>query len=272
MLINQAGSGGGAGGFNFKVIAVSSLSALPSSAAENTIAVATTTAITSYVFKTDTPSSPTEGMVWFHTGTTSLAPFNALKKNGIWVYPTACQQYVSGSWATKGASSYQNGKWNNWWDGTIYNYGARYDFYTGTLTGKAIGINSVWSPAPRVPNITYNSNNIAIGIYGSAVENKSGLVYYPTPIDLTNYTNLNLVKSQSFSDAGASFKLWVSKSVPSNFTDVGTAVQSSYNDSDSQKNLSVSALTGKYYIGLALCDPTNAGSNMTLNVYKLKLS
>ena len=271
MLLNQMGSGGGAS-LNFKVVAVSSLSNLPSSTIENTLAVVTTTPITSYVFSYTAPISPTEGMVWFHTGSTSLTPFNALKKNGIWVYPTACQQYVSNSWVTRTASTYQNGKWNSWWDGTIYNYGQRYDDYTGTLVGKGIGINSMWAPAPRVPSISYNSNNIAIRISGSAVQNKSGLVYYPNPIDLTDYTNLKLIKSQSFSYPTSTFKLWVSQTVPTNFGEVGYYVQSVYNDSDSEKNLNIAARTGKYYIGIALADNTNDSADMTLYIYSLKLT
>lgn len=122
---------GGGSDLNFKVIAVASESALPSSAAENTIAVITTTPITSYVFSSTAPSSPAEGMVWFATGTTSTVGFNAIKKNGLWVYPTGCQQYVSGAWVSKTAKTYNSGAWVDW-DIVLYADGKQYVPWTAT--------------------------------------------------------------------------------------------------------------------------------------------
>ena len=55
-----------------------------------------------------------EGMVSIFTGTSSPAEFNALKKNGITVYPISAKQYVSGAWVEKTAKSYQNGAWVDW--------------------------------------------------------------------------------------------------------------------------------------------------------------
>ena len=123
--------GGGGSDLNFKAIAVASESALPSTAAENTIAVITTTPITSYVFSSTAPTSPTEGMVWFATGTASGVGFNAIKRNGLWVYPTDCQQYVSGAWVSKTAKTYTGGAWVDWWHGDLYDSGNEYDFVTG---------------------------------------------------------------------------------------------------------------------------------------------
>lgn len=123
--------GGGGSDLNYKVIAVASESALPSSAAENTIAVITTTPITSYVFSATAPTSPTEGMVWFATGTASTVGFNAIKRNGLWVYPTGCQQYVSGAWVTKTAKTYRDGAWADW-DIVLYSSGKQYVPWTAT--------------------------------------------------------------------------------------------------------------------------------------------
>ena len=117
--------GGGGGALNFRVIAVSSELLLPATAKENTIAVITTMPITSYVFDMTAPTSPVEGMVWFAIGTSSFTSFNAIKKNGLWVYPTNCKQYVSGAWAQKTAYTWMREKWNVWkppvkqlyWDG-----------------------------------------------------------------------------------------------------------------------------------------------------------
>lgn len=54
-----------------------------------------------------------EGTVWIQTGATSPVEFNALKKNGITVYPLSAKQYVGGAWVAKGSSSYQNGAWKS---------------------------------------------------------------------------------------------------------------------------------------------------------------
>ena len=122
--------GGGGSALNFKVIAVSSELLLPATAKENTIAVITDTAITAYVFSSTAPTSPAEGMVWFATGTNSTVGFNAIKKNGLWVYPTGCQQYVSGAWVSRTAKTYQNGAWVDWtrW---LYNNGDEVTSVTG---------------------------------------------------------------------------------------------------------------------------------------------
>ena len=123
--------GGGGSDLNFKAIAVASESALPSTAAENTIAVITTAPITSYVFSSTAPTSPAEGMVWFATSTASTVGFNAIKRNGLWVYPTGCQQYVSGAWVPKTSKTYQNGAWVDW-DIVLYADGKQYVPWTAT--------------------------------------------------------------------------------------------------------------------------------------------
>ena len=95
---------------NFKVVGGTSA---PSSPAANTIWVNTSTSITSWVFSATQPSG-SNGMVWFSVGTSSTAKFNALKKNGIEVYPIRANQYVNGAWVGKTAKTYQSGKWVDW--------------------------------------------------------------------------------------------------------------------------------------------------------------
>lgn len=160
------------GDLNFKVIAVASESALPSSAEENTIAVITTSPITSYVFSATAPTSPTEGMVWFATGTASTVGFNAIKRNGLWVYPTGCQQYVSGAWVTKTAKTYQNGAWTDW-NPDIYNGGSDVSMFEVT-SGSAAVMSG------------YVSN-----LNGGLKFNK-GFINVIDPYDLTEYTTLHV--------------------------------------------------------------------------------
>ena len=52
------------------------------------------------------------GDVWFPVGTSSPVEFNALKKNGIQVYPLSAKQMVSGTLNDVTAKCYQSEKWN----------------------------------------------------------------------------------------------------------------------------------------------------------------
>ena len=108
----MSGRGGGAGGgLNFKVVGGTT----QPTGKENLIWVNTNVTITGYVFAATPPASPAAGTVWISTGTNSPAAFNAEKKNGLWIYPTGCKQYVSGAWVTKTAQTYQNGAWVSWY-------------------------------------------------------------------------------------------------------------------------------------------------------------
>lgn len=95
---------------NFEVVGGTSV---PASPKENTIWVNTNTAITDWVFSATQPSAKS-GRVWISTGTSSPIEFNALKKNGIQVYPISAKQYVSGAWVDRTAKTYQGDKWENW--------------------------------------------------------------------------------------------------------------------------------------------------------------
>ena len=121
-MIGITNAGGGGGGIALKIIRAASALTLPATAAANTIAVITEAEITGWVFSTAAPETPAVGVVWFATGTRSPAAVNILKKNGIWIYPASCQQYVSGEWVTKTAKTYQSGAWKDWelW---LYNSG-----------------------------------------------------------------------------------------------------------------------------------------------------
>lgn len=59
--------------------------------------------------------------------------FQRTEKNGLWVYPASCQQYISGTWVTKTAKTYQNNAWKDWelW---LYNSGDINSAFTGGYT------------------------------------------------------------------------------------------------------------------------------------------
>lgn len=127
MIFNVSGGGGAA--LNFRVVGGTTA---PTNPAENCIWVNTNTAITSWIFSATEPSPAEAGMVWISIGVYSVVEFNALKKNGIRVYPLSAKQHVSGAWVDKTAMSYQSGVWVDWWRGELYDSGNTWDdFSTG---------------------------------------------------------------------------------------------------------------------------------------------
>lgn len=109
----KCGASGGA--INFTVKAYPSEVELNNStASENTIGVVTTNPITGWYFDSERPENMTEGEVWFCTGKSSDGEFNALKKNGIQVYPVSAKQSVSGALVDVKAKTYQSGEWVDW--------------------------------------------------------------------------------------------------------------------------------------------------------------
>ena len=134
--VNFNSGGAGGGGLNFKVVGSPQP---PASPKENMIWLNTDVPISSYVFSAIQPEPMDEGMVWIYTGTSSPVAFNALKKNGIQVYPISAKQYVSGAWVNKTAKSYHDETWKEWWDGYLYKSGDECVNVSGGWVGSGDG-------------------------------------------------------------------------------------------------------------------------------------
>ena len=112
MIFNMVG--GGNASLNFKVVGGTTE---PTNPATNTIWVNTDTEITGWAFSSDNPfTEPSEGTVWFHLGAPSTSEngrvtFNALKKNGIYLTPKTCMQYINGEWQRKEAFAWDGESW-----------------------------------------------------------------------------------------------------------------------------------------------------------------
>lgn len=246
---------GGGSDLNFKVIAVASESALPTSAAENTIAVITTTPISEWEMSAVT--SPTwsapEGFVYITTRASYLGDgiaFNAIKRNGLWVYPTGCQQYVSGAWVSKIAKIYQNGAWageggmvKTW----LYNNGDECQSITGGWAAKAVGIQNYPALAPTV---TKNDGLATISLLTSTtIEWKAGIYATNKQIDLTNYQTLTLHGRGEGTDEYC--KAWL-VALPSLSEWQSYPQVSILNQSMTDISLDVSALSGGYFIAIGV--------------------
>lgn len=169
--------GGGGGGLNFQV--VGGITA-PNNPKENMIWINTDQKITSYIFSATEPTSLVEGMVWILTGASSTVEFNALKKNGIQVYPLSAKQYVNGAWVGVTARSYQNVEWASWVKTILPN-----SDYTWVKASTA-----------NVANITHNSDG-TVKISAGTTGNEHASARTTTMIDLTPYKTLTVVYNAS---------------------------------------------------------------------------
>lgn len=168
------GFGGGSNPLNFKVVGGL---VQPENPRENTIWVNTDVPITGWIFSATKPEAPAEGMVWFTTGTFSAAEFNALKKNGLAVYPVSARQYVSGAWEKKPAALYQRGTWAEL-DHKLYLY--KNGDSCADITGG-------WGANPSQTAGTLSADRMILNGSSSAPVGLSTANY----IDLSEYTALH---------------------------------------------------------------------------------
>lgn len=244
--------GGGGGGFNYKVVGGTSR---PSNPKENMIWVNTDVEITSHIFSATQPENPVEGMVWFAIGTSSNAAFNALKKNTLTVYPTACKQYVSGAWVSKTAKTYQGGKWVDWWSGQLYTPGNEWESFTGGWVTAAKKSNSSASQTATAPTVTRNANSIAF----SQTTGNAGIAYCATKIDLKNVSTITALGS--FKNGGNSdrhLRLVVCSNLGTYVdTDVAAETTSTSGNTITSMSCDVSALSGTYYVGFYIAQASS---------------
>lgn len=182
------GSGSG-GGINFKVVG----NPQPASAKENTIWVNTDNKITSWVFSAEEPQEASEGLVWIKTGSSSAAAFNAMKKNGIYVYPITANQYISGAWVPVTAKSFIGGAWVDWWDGsTLYDSGDEIDQITGGWSEQAFKASSDVGNL-KEPTVTKSAENIKVELTGySGGSYYCGCIMTGKAVDLTEFTSIKI--------------------------------------------------------------------------------
>lgn len=198
-MVPMYGFGGGAA-LNFKIVGGTEQPANPK---EHTIWINTDAAVTSWIISAVQPETPSEGMVWISTGTSSSAEFNALKKNGINVYPLFAKQYVSGAWVDKTAKSYQNGAWVDWFV-YLLNRGKDNTDLTGgwQAIAKPYNANAIGS----APTVTQNANSITLK-QGSGV--RYGMYATKNKIDFADVKRIQVVTDViDKKDGSLSFGLW----------------------------------------------------------------
>ena len=248
---------GGVSALNFKVVGGTSQPVNPK---ENTIWVNTQTEISGWVFSATEPKSPVEGTVWISTGTSSTVEFNALKKNGIQVYPTSAKQYISGAWSSKTGKSYFSGNWVNW-ELLLYYLGDKCTDVTGGWTSYAKKSSS-GDGAAASPTVTYSDNYVNIKV--SASNGYPSCMFCTTnAIDLTNRSALVFDGFKTVDNVWLCVWSGIGTYTTSDLVASVQITETSRNTI----NMDISTLTGEYYVGLRML-----GSSATPNVtmYALK--
>lgn len=182
--------GGGGGGLNFSVVGGTTA---PSNPKENMIWVNTSVAITTWVFSATVPENPVQGMVWISTGTSSTVAFNALKKNGIQVYPISAKQCVSGAWVDKTAKSYQGGEWADWWNGELYTPGNEWENITGGWVARAWKGQAGIIGYEKAPTIASTNDSMVI----TYAQSTHGVAEVANDIDLTKVSTISVTYKAS---------------------------------------------------------------------------
>jgi len=104
MIFNMTSVAAGA----VKTIHANSAEALPTSAAEGTLAIISQTRPVKVLVQNTEPTAPDAGDVWVSTGVTSTAP---VQTGNITVYPTSAKQYDGSAWVTVSTYVFSNGAW-----------------------------------------------------------------------------------------------------------------------------------------------------------------
>lgn len=217
----------------------------PASPAANTIWVNTGDTITGWTFAAAAPSEPFAGMVWFQIGTSSGVAFNAIKKNGIEIYPVGCKQYLSGTWESKSARTYLGGGWVDWWNGELFANGNQYPDVTGGWTSTAVG---PVEDENILPVLSFEGAFMDAAI---AESNVGGTVHTVNKIDLTEYSGLVLEFEWVSGEAHVYDALYICEEIKDPYRTYHAA-KSDYWGTNTTVTLDVSAYSGSYYVCIGM--------------------
>lgn len=234
MIINMTGGGGGAA-LNFKVVPGLTQ---PGTASDNTIWVKTEQ-IGYWYFSATQPEGLQEWDVWFQTGTESKMEFNALRKNGLQVYPLIAKQMISGSLVGVDAMSYQGGQWVDLVT-YLYKDGKQFEDITGGWTGVSGG------------GILCDFDDSGI-VFSAASGARDCTAYTKKKIDFTDINTLyaTVTANKHGNDFG---KIRVALSTQNSGTALSDSKVSAFADVNivgtTEVELNVSGILGSYYVGV----------------------
>ena len=260
MIFNLIGSGGG---LRISVKAYASAEALPTSAAENAIAVITGTAISNVALSPEEPVTKSTGTVWITTSEGDVS-IGVDKKETIILHPDRCMQWDGNQWVACDGFVFQSGKWASFATAVFYLYrpGNTYESITGGWVTEGKQSASSGGGTAQAPTITEGTDSLVITQKGANY--RAGIVYMQNGIDLTDYSTLSV--TTSIATTNAMLCVW---------TSIGTYGSSNtviYEVVPNEtKTFDVSGLTGPHYIGFLLSSGASGSTGTTITLTEMKL-
>lgn len=183
------GAGGGRSELNFRVVGSPEQ---PSSPRVNDIWVSTSDEITTWVFDVSEPVAPVDGMVWIQVNLKSSSPLNALKRNGIQLYPVGVKQYDGSNWTDVTGKLWNGAEWAK----------IGFPYYYIVNAGGTADYAGGWASAGGA----YSAQNSDGSIYLATTSSASGSITMKSGIsNFAEYSTMKIVQSTSVN--GHSFQL-----------------------------------------------------------------
>ena len=241
-----SGAGGGSP-LNFKVVGGTTAPANPK---ENTIWVNTEREITYTLFMPFDPEHVMNGLVWIRTGTTGAVSFNALKKNGIVIFPISVKQRINSKWVDKTAKIYLGGVWKDF----ITHFFVNGDECTDLTGGWVTAIYD--NDASRISATkTISGSEMQFRTYGDAW--REATLKTTNAIDLTPYKTLYFkVTYDVYGNGEAVHEVGVFSSGKNRLASTKVT-----KDTPGIYSVNVEGIYGSYCIGIFMMTRTNGEEN-----------
>lgn len=274
---------GGSNLLNFKVITYATEEALKAAKPkENAIGIITTVKMTGWTFASAVPADPAEGLVWIKVGTISTVEFNAVKRNGIQVYPLSAEQYVDGAWKPVTAMSYRDGEWTSWWNGELFEDGNQWEGVTGGWESIIAEFGNDYGSS--IPIIEIH-DTLKVGYKVSVTGVDAGAAITKKKINLSDWKTLTVFVKElkctavSYYTSNICIDVWSDNDTTKTRADILAASTSLYSGknkvtkADFTANLDVSSLSGEYYIAIYVkFAPESGGGELYVDISDIILS
>lgn len=224
----------------------------PAAPAEGTIWISTEADIGTYAVGYDQPAAPAEGDVWIEEGIESHRPLTVMEGENFLIYPVRAWQYLDSAWAEKTAMTYKDG---GWWDWKKYLYD-RGELYT-RLTGgwKCAGRRRV--SGANVPQTSMEISNGGLVGTAQVLNSSKGTGMFIRTLSAVKLTSYSLIRAK-VSDINGTARLGVMQQSEQYLT---LAASTDIDGTEQECSLDVSALSGSYYVGVAVeTESAEAGS------------
>lgn len=231
------------GGFCLQVVGGTEC---PDNATQGMIWANTPNDITVVALADTKPENPVEGMLYLKiVDSGNIEIPSPVGDDWVTVCPLSAEQYISGTWDTIEAVSYQDGVWVDWFV-YLYKEGNEYVDITGGWSANNVAVSS--GVSVNTLSITKNTSDIVL----QQTVSKCGACFSTTnAIDVTDYKTLCFDVAFKMENTTAAWGLFAVHSTRD--TPRGTVEKFVEANTDGDiVSLDISALSGKHYLTIGL--------------------